>query len=226
MCVARNVPRQSRQHPLRSRRSCRIVQQQKYVAGFRFFPHPMPQLPVTTADDASLHWRQTRLLQWDFTLSSDRGEHASMTIDGSSAVAVARTASSIWSFQRNGSSPLVVTAHDGVHADVATLRTVAPIATLSMTDGLRQATAELRASDVHIAQWRLTNVLNGDAAWVTPDGHRLIAFRRGVDDGTPVDWMKTQTRVDFSEAGFVHQRRDLLVCLGWYLMTQVHNSVI
>lgn len=163
------------------------------------------------SDDATLHWRQPSLWQFRFVLAAEGGrEFASVDwrITWRSE-GRALSGDGAWTFDHEGFwKPRVLVRADG-QPD--------PVATVDVLDVWLQNCAELRRGAELVATWQLASYLRGIVHWFDADGQPLITFRSGTDEGGAVNWVRSQCRVDLTDAGFAHPDRDLLLCLGWYL---------
>jgi hypothetical protein len=179
----------------------------------------MTLLPLTRADDATLHWRQPSAWHHRFLLAAANGrEFATLDIESSwTTHARALTAEGAWVLRSVGTwHPRVVVSLDGQDD---------PIATFEITNVWLGNRAELRSGERVIAVWEMTSLLRGNVRWTDASGAPLIEFRAGTDEGGVFSW-RTECRVDFTDAGFAHADRDLLVCLGWYFTVLSQNPAI
>jgi hypothetical protein len=175
----------------------------------------MPLHTLTREDDATLHWRQPSSWQFRFLLVAD-GDREFATVDWRSSwrsEGRAVMGERAWTFDHEGFWKPRVLVRDDAHAQ--------PVAALEITNAVLQNRAELRRGETLLAEWRLETFTFGRVVWRDAKGEPLITFRSGTDEGGPSSWLRTQCRVDFTDAGFAHPERDLLVCLGWYLTVSV-----
>lgn len=163
------------------------------------------------SDDATLHWRQPSAWQYRFVLAAEGGRefasvdwHRSWRSEGR-----ALSAGGAWTFDHEGfwKPRVLVRADDRPE----------PVAEVEITNVWLQNRAELRRGDDLLAVWEVTSFLRGIVQWLDADGQPLVTFRSGTDEGGAASWVRTQCRVDLSDAGFARPDRDLLLCLGWYL---------
>lgn len=165
---------------------------------------------LTPADDASLHWRQPNPLAYEHVLVAEGGRRfARITVDAQGRRARAESANGAWQFEQLGFWTPSIAALDGV--------TEREVARLDVRSAWTMNKADLSSAEGPIATWEMTSFLRGTVVWQDVHGAPLVTFRRGADEGGMASWFRTQCRVDFTEAGFAHPHRDLLLCLGWYL---------
>lgn len=167
---------------------------------------------LSPADDATLHWRQPDLMKFAFELaSSPTRVFASLhSMKWTGTLMEAQSATGHWTFKQVGAwTPRIAIRNAGEDAELGALT----ISNIWLSNK-----ADLRLGTDVVARWEEPSLWRRDVLWVTADGSPLITYRAGVDASSFADWFKTQCRVDLTPAGMAHPHRDLLLCVGWYLV--------
>lgn len=171
-------------------------------------------------DDATLHWRQPDALKRTFDLASspERVFARMQSLKWTGTLMDAQAATGHWTFKRVGAwTPRITIRNAGQEADLGEL---------SVTNVWLMNKADLRLGAEVVARWEQTSVWRGDVQWLTPEGSLLVSYRAGVDAASFADWFKAQCRVDLTPAGMVHPHRDLLLCVGWYLLVLQNEAAM